>query len=246
MTAAAAAALPCWAPLLAPRWLACPPACRPNGLPCYFPFAAQGDYAVGQVFLPKDPILYDQAKKVIHQVRCPGRLLHTLRCPLHILRRRAFSRAAVGVPCRTLAPKLKVPFPLPLQHHAQVAANQGHDLLGWRHVPTDNSSLGPSAVGGREGGMLGQPLACPSCGWESGIAALGSASHPLWPALNSRLCCAGRVLLRLIKLAPVRPCPAPAGGHGAAGGAVLCGALQAGGVCHAAAGATGVRAVAAA
>lgn len=30
---------------------------------------SQGDYAVGQVFLPKDPILYDQAKKVIHQVR---------------------------------------------------------------------------------------------------------------------------------------------------------------------------------
>ena len=36
------------------------------------PALPQGDYAVGQVFLPKDPILYDQAKKVIHQVgaRC--------------------------------------------------------------------------------------------------------------------------------------------------------------------------------
>ncbi|KAI7845826.1 hypothetical protein COHA_000736 [Chlorella ohadii] len=61
---------------------------------CGIELPPQGDYAVGQVFLPKDPILYDQAKKVIHQV----------------------------------------------------AANQGHDLLGWRHVPTDNSSLGPSAV----------------------------------------------------------------------------------------------------
>lgn len=46
----------------------------------------QGDYAVGQVFLPTDPIQYEQAKKVIHQV----------------------------------------------------ASNQGHEVLGWRRVPTDN------------------------------------------------------------------------------------------------------------
>ena len=46
----------------------------------------QGDYAVGQVFLPSDPEEYETAK---------GLLL-------------------------------------------KVAANQGHELLGWRRVPTNN------------------------------------------------------------------------------------------------------------
>ena len=48
--------------------------------------ALQGDYAVGQVFLPRDPAKYEAAKAAVHSV----------------------------------------------------AANQGHALLGWRKVPTDN------------------------------------------------------------------------------------------------------------
>lgn len=95
------------------------------------PFSAQGDYAVGQVFLPKDPILYDQAKKVIHQVR-----------------RWAWWQGCAARPCCWLCSGCAT-WPVCPQYPApQVAANQGHDLLGWRHVPTDNSSLGPSAVGG--------------------------------------------------------------------------------------------------
>ena len=56
--------------------------------------ALQGDYAVGQVFLPKDPILYDQAKKVIHQVRAGG----TGRCTLCAAR----CTLCAGRPCHEL------------------------------------------------------------------------------------------------------------------------------------------------
>lgn len=58
------------------------------------PEALQGDYAIGQIFLPKDPELYEAAKAAIHKT----------------------------------------------------AVNAGHEILGWRKVPTDNSELGPSAV----------------------------------------------------------------------------------------------------
>jgi glutamate synthase domain-containing protein 1 len=54
---------------------------------CGIELPPQGDYAVGQVFLPRDdPAAYDKAKAAIHKV----------------------------------------------------AANQGHTVLGWRRVPTDN------------------------------------------------------------------------------------------------------------
>ena len=61
---------------------------------CGIELPPQGDYAVGQVFLPHDEATYEKAKAAIHKV----------------------------------------------------AANQGHTVLGWRRVPTDNSTLGPGAV----------------------------------------------------------------------------------------------------
>ena len=61
---------------------------------CGFELPPQGDYAVGQAFLPTDPEQYEAAKAAI----------------------------------------------------AKVCGNQGHTLLGWRRVPTDNATLGESAV----------------------------------------------------------------------------------------------------
>ena len=61
---------------------------------CGFELPPQGDYAVGQAFLPTDPEPYEAAKAAI----------------------------------------------------AKVCDNQGHTLLGWRRVPTDNATLGESAI----------------------------------------------------------------------------------------------------
>lgn len=70
---------------------------------CGIELPPQGDYAVGQVFLPReDPAAYDKAKAAIHKV----------------------------------------------------AANQGHTVLGWRRVPTDNR-WAVAAAAARLGCMLG-------------------------------------------------------------------------------------------
>lgn len=151
------------------------------------------------------PAAAHSALPAAHSVQA-GRVTSCLGCAvLHILRRRAFSRAAVGVPCRTLAPKLKVPFiaaPTPRAGGSQ----PGPRPAGLAPRAHRQLVAGPLRGGWQGGGRVCLILACPSCGWESAITALDGASHPLWPASDGRLCCARCLLPRRIKLS----CPLPA------------------------------------
>eukprot|EP00887_Chlorella_sp_A99_P003952 scaffold11.g3952.t1 len=61
---------------------------------CGFELPPQGDYAIGQVFLPRDRAKYDRVKDFVNRV----------------------------------------------------CASRGHQVLGWRRVPTDNSLLGQGAL----------------------------------------------------------------------------------------------------
>ena len=127
---------------------------RPTATPP--PPSTQGDYAVGQVFLPTDPIQHEAAKKAIAQVGADllGRraLLFVAPVSKPFVRPPKAAIAELGGWVRgwaqssgantgglrdapawlTGAPATRASPP------SQVAANQGHEVLGWRRVPTDN------------------------------------------------------------------------------------------------------------
>ena len=91
----------------------------------------QGDYAIGMFFLPREEDKCAAVKAIVHKVRTPG---------LH--------RPRAQAPCERAL--------VCLSSCSQICANRGHEVLGWRQVPTDNRCGAP----GGAAACIGASCAC--------------------------------------------------------------------------------------